>query len=67
MISVVRMTAASARWEAVEGQEPQGTWRCRESRRLPTCGNLEGPLLLLWGWPGEKDTCPRDSALEVTG
>lgn len=35
MISVVRMTAASARWEAVEGQEPQGTWRCRESRRPP--------------------------------
>lgn len=49
------------------GEEPQGTWRCRESRRPPAHWNLEGPLPLLWGWPGEKDTCPRDGALEVTG
>lgn len=53
--------------EAVEGQVPQCAWRCMGSQRPPASGKLEGPLLLLWGWPGDKlDTCPRGGALEVT-
>lgn len=65
--SVVRTAAALGRRAAVEGKAHSALVGAEESEP-PASGNLEGPLLLLWDWPGEKrDTCPREGALEVTG